>query len=364
MQARAERVEPVSSLDFTCQEPFRDKARQAGADGALGNFLERLHQIRDGLRTFQQFREEFSVDWLGGVQVQDGCRAVGVHVLLEIFRVFSGFGKRFPIVADHGKASLRGMDGKHGESQSVAGGEVDGDLVVLVPVEGHQDGLAPPKHVPVVHVGDVDWNAILSKVFNDAVLGLDDRGMFPAQKTDFVGLGGLREGQDHRRSEADSREENPLVHEGPIGGAHMNVVPTHRRNYDILAQHAGPCPVGGEMHMGYTPEQLRQIYDRSEGCCTYCDKRLSIQNYGRHGERGAWHVDHRRSRANGGTDHGNNLAAACISCNLVKGARNAKSYQRSIEVEEEGSGAGWLLFGLGAAALALLFRRSPPGGQP
>jgi 5-methylcytosine-specific restriction endonuclease McrA len=87
------------------------------------------------------------------------------------------------------------------------------------------------------------------------------------------------------------------------------------------------------MSMPFNPDTIERIYCKSDGSCVYCYKRLSRKNYGRRGERGAWHIDHRVSRANGGTDHGNNLSAACIDCNQDKGRRNAKSYQRSIQFE-------------------------------
>lgn len=111
--------------------------------------------------------------------------------------------------------------------------------------------------------------------------------------------------------------------------------------------------------MGYTNEQIRAIYDRYDGCCAYCGKRLSIKNYGQAGAHGAWHVDHRRSRANGGSDHGNNLAAACISCNLDKGPRNAKTYQRTVQVETDG---GWGVLA-GAALIVAALAGLARGGR-
>lgn len=70
--------------------------------------------------------------------------------------------------------------------------------------------------------------------------------------------------------------------------------------------------------MAYTRSELRRIYDRTSGYCHLCARKLSFTNYGRPGEKGAWHVEHSVPRAKGGTDHGNNLYAACISCNLEK----------------------------------------------
>ena len=115
--------------------------------------------------------------------------------------------------------------------------------------------------------------------------------------------------------------------------------------------------------MAYTSEQLNRIYDRTSGYCHICCKKLSFKNYGRCGERGAWHVEHSRPRAKGGTDHGNNLYAACIGCNLKKstvstrtarawyGRRTAPlSRERRIEAKRSAAVAGGIL---GAAVGAL-----------
>lgn len=81
--------------------------------------------------------------------------------------------------------------------------------------------------------------------------------------------------------------------------------------------------------MAYDPERVRRIYDRTGGRCHACGKRLSFINYGKSGYRGAWEVDHSYARALGGTDHLNNLYAACVSCNRSKGtlrSRTVRSY--------------------------------------
>jgi 5-methylcytosine-specific restriction endonuclease McrA len=70
--------------------------------------------------------------------------------------------------------------------------------------------------------------------------------------------------------------------------------------------------------MSYTDDQLESIYDRTDGCCHLCHKKLAFTNYGAFGERGAWEVEHSVPRARGGTNHGNNLFPACISCNRGK----------------------------------------------
>lgn len=53
------------------------------------------------------------------------------------------------------------------------------------------------------------------------------------------------------------------------------------------------------------------IRERDEEICLYCD--AFVQN---------GHVDHRISRANGGSNDFDNLTWACVSCNCSKGALN------------------------------------------
>ena len=68
----------------------------------------------------------------------------------------------------------------------------------------------------------------------------------------------------------------------------------------------------------YDKATLRRIYDRTPGKCHICSKQLAISNYGKHGACGAWEVEHSIPRVNSGSDHGNNLYAAHISCNRSK----------------------------------------------
>jgi len=71
--------------------------------------------------------------------------------------------------------------------------------------------------------------------------------------------------------------------------------------------------------MRYTPDDLEVIFDRTDGYCHLCGKRLCFSNYGQYGERGAWEVEHSKARCNGGTDRLCNVYAAHISCNRQKG---------------------------------------------
>lgn len=77
--------------------------------------------------------------------------------------------------------------------------------------------------------------------------------------------------------------------------------------------------------MAYSDDQLERIYDRTSGYCHICHKKLSFVNYAQYGERGAWKVEHSRPKSQGGTSHGNNLFAACISCNRSKRAGRSRT---------------------------------------
>ena len=80
--------------------------------------------------------------------------------------------------------------------------------------------------------------------------------------------------------------------------------------------------------MAYTKQQLNAIYRRTTGYCHLCHRKLSRKSYGILGARAAWHVEHSKARANGGSDHTNNLFAACIRCNCKKGNRTTRTSRR------------------------------------
>lgn len=70
--------------------------------------------------------------------------------------------------------------------------------------------------------------------------------------------------------------------------------------------------------MGYSTQLLSDIFAKTAGRCHLCRKKLARGNYGVCDARAAWEVDHSRPRANGGSDHLNNLFPACIGCNRAK----------------------------------------------
>ena len=72
--------------------------------------------------------------------------------------------------------------------------------------------------------------------------------------------------------------------------------------------------------MAYSDEQLNHIYDKTNGYCYHCGKKLAFSNYGILYAKGAWEVDHSKSRKAGGTDYLRNLLPSCIPSNRRKGS--------------------------------------------
>jgi len=77
--------------------------------------------------------------------------------------------------------------------------------------------------------------------------------------------------------------------------------------------------------MSYTEPSLRIIYDRTDGHCHICHRKVHFKNYAKSGARGSWEVEHSIARCLGGTDHGNNLRPACVSCNRSKGTKTTRT---------------------------------------
>ena len=113
----------------------------------------------------------------------------------------------------------------------------------------------------------------------------------------------------------------------------------------------------------------RAVFTKSNGLCHLCWKSVSFSNYGNHGARGAWEIDHSVPKAQGGTDHMNNLYAAHTVCNRAKQARSSASVRRengrtrppmsAAAIKELKAGDAWV----GALSGAMLGARfaGPPG---
>lgn len=76
--------------------------------------------------------------------------------------------------------------------------------------------------------------------------------------------------------------------------------------------------------MAYNYDTQRRIYDRTDGYCHLCCKKLSFINYANYGAKGAWEVEHSIPLSQGGTNHLNNLYAACVSCNRSKAVQSSR----------------------------------------
>ncbi len=83
--------------------------------------------------------------------------------------------------------------------------------------------------------------------------------------------------------------------------------------------------------MPFSDDVINVVYDKNDGYCYYCGKKLSFANYGEVGARGSWHIDHSRPKAKGGSDYLRNLVPACIDCNLGKSDRNGSHFKKKFE---------------------------------
>lgn len=117
---------------------------------------------------------------------------------------------------------------------------------------------------------------------------------------------------------------------------------------------------------GYTNEELNSIYDKTDGYCHICHRKLAFCNYGAFGEKGAWEVDHSQSLKRNGSSTFQNLFPAHITCNRSKQASSSKTarakagYGRSpyslrekAQKKNEAGGIGALTAGAAAALVGL-----------
>lgn len=62
-----------------------------------------------------------------------------------------------------------------------------------------------------------------------------------------------------------------------------------------------------------------KVLAKTNNQCHICHKKVAKKNYGIVGLKGAWEIDHSVPISKGGSNHLNNLYAACIPCNRKKG---------------------------------------------
>ena len=82
--------------------------------------------------------------------------------------------------------------------------------------------------------------------------------------------------------------------------------------------------------MRFNNDTVNYVYKKNKGYCKYCGKKLSLKNYGKVGNRGAWEIDHSKPKSKGGSDYRRNLVPACVSCNRDKGAKGGSSYKKNL----------------------------------
>jgi hypothetical protein len=77
--------------------------------------------------------------------------------------------------------------------------------------------------------------------------------------------------------------------------------------------------------VAHTEERLAFIFDRTDGRCHICGRKLRFNSYGLPQRKGAWEVEHSNPRCKGGSDRLCNLYPAHISCNREKGKKATRT---------------------------------------
>lgn len=83
-----------------------------------------------------------------------------------------------------------------------------------------------------------------------------------------------------------------------------------------------------------TKEELRAIYDKTNGYCNLCGKKLSFVNYGKLSGRAPWEIDHSNPISKGGTNYSRNLYPVCPSCNRSKGVKRQRAHREKSWLEQ------------------------------
>ncbi len=84
----------------------------------------------------------------------------------------------------------------------------------------------------------------------------------------------------------------------------------------------------------FDDETKLKVYEKTDGYCHFCHKKIAKKNYGVISARGAWEVDHSKPASKGGCNHMNNYQPACIPCNRKKGNSSTQSARRIHGVTE------------------------------
>jgi 5-methylcytosine-specific restriction endonuclease McrA len=87
----------------------------------------------------------------------------------------------------------------------------------------------------------------------------------------------------------------------------------------------------------YSIERLKRIFEKNNGYCFHCGKKLAWSNYGNLNGKAGWEVDHSIPKSRGGTYHLNNLVPSCIPCNREKGDLTSRQYRAILETDSDES---------------------------
>ena len=109
--------------------------------------------------------------------------------------------------------------------------------------------------------------------------------------------------------------------------------------------------------MRFTDEVINYVYDKNDGYCSYCEKKLAFVNYGKPRKQGAWHIEHSNPRIRGGSDYLRNLVPACINCNMDKFTLKGGYYKKKFKPKTLG-GKVVDFFGLSPGTLGASRRRT------
>jgi len=89
--------------------------------------------------------------------------------------------------------------------------------------------------------------------------------------------------------------------------------------------------------MTFPIDRLRRIFDKTDGYCFHCGKKLAWSNYGNLNGKAGWEVDHSIPKSRGGTNHLNNLVPSCIPCNRDKGDLTSRQYRAKLDPDTSNS---------------------------
>ena len=106
--------------------------------------------------------------------------------------------------------------------------------------------------------------------------------------------------------------------------------------------------------MGFTEDTKRNAFERANGCCEICGKRLVFGNRGRNGGRGSWEAHHKKPKSEGGTDTLRNCMILCYQCH--------QQPQKAVSRKSKNQSPDDIIFGGGILGGGILGGNNKKGG--